>query len=55
MRIPEYWALHPDDEFILLYRFAESNEPRKYVPGDTLTTRLPGLAIDLAAFFREYE
>ncbi len=54
--VKEYWIVYPDDRRVLVYRFAESAEPRKLVPGDVLTTPLlPGLEIEIRALFEEYE
>lgn len=48
--VPEYWIVNPDERYVLVYRFAESTEPRKLVPGDTLTTPLlAGLEIPVSS------
>lgn len=52
--VVEYWIVDPDENYILVYRFSESAEPRKLLPGDVLTTPLlPGLRIALDDLFAE--
>ncbi len=51
--VPEYWMMDYENRCVLAYRFAESSEPRRLVPGDILTTPLlPGLEIEVSSLFR---
>lgn len=53
--VPEYWLVSLDAEQIAVHLADEAGhygKPSLYKPGDRLTTpRLPGFALDVAAFF----
>jgi Uma2 family endonuclease len=50
--VREYWIPDPNDNQAVVYRFAESEEPRKLGPSDVLSSELlPGLDIPLASIF----
>jgi Uma2 family endonuclease len=50
--IEEYWIVEPDQCYVLVYRFAESPEPRELSGSDKLTTPLlPGLEITVSEIF----
>ena len=52
--VAEYWIVNPEQRSILVYRFAESPEPRTLTAGETLSTPLlPGLEIPLSSLFVE--
>ena len=52
--VQEYWVVDPDQNHLLVYRFAEGPEPRKLSSNEKLATPLlPGLELDLQRIFRK--
>ena len=47
-----YWIIDPEQDHVLVYRWAESSDPAKLGSADVLTTPLiPGMRIRLRAIF----